>query len=178
MLGWGTGGPLDEDGGGSVVGLPSRGMEFCSGFCVDREHEGSLWGWERKEAWPQRREGAEQGLRVGPLRLRRDTFVPGKEKARTEAGWKPVTVLRVMGTLPPRKVVGGAGQPCAASGPRPPFHMREVHTGCVQGLFCEPHPVSWTQRLWGWRHSLLNRPRLSYFKSWWEFPVSLVSRWS
>ena len=89
-----------------------------------------------------------------------------------------MTVLRVLGTLPPRKVVRGAGQPCAVSGPRPPFHTREVHTGCIQGLFYEPYPVSWTWRLWGWRHSLLNRPRLSYFKSWREFPVSPVSRWS
>lgn len=68
------------------MGLPSRGMEFCSGFCVDREHEGSLWGWERKEAWPQRREGAEQGLRVGPLRLRRATLLC---QGRREPGQRP-----------------------------------------------------------------------------------------
>lgn len=52
-----------------------------------------------------------------------------------------MTVLRVLGTLPPRKVVRGAGQPCAVSGPRPPFHTREVHTGCIQGLFYEPYPA-------------------------------------
>lgn len=87
-----------------------------------RHPEGLGWGAEGF-VWRRTGEGWWRGL---PPRLERCSGPS------TEVGWKPVTVLRVLETLSPRKVVGGAGQPWAGSGPLPPAHTREDDTGCVQ----------------------------------------------
>lgn len=108
-----------------------------------------------------------------PLGYEGKASVPGKERASTEVGWKPVTVLRVLGLCLQGRQSGDPAGPGQGVDPCPcPARRRLTLAVSKSHLFHESHPASWTWRLWGRLCSPVNRARLSYFKSWREFPVS------
>lgn len=125
---------------------PPRGAGVgCRGICLEEDRGGLVAG-------PPSQDGALLGA---------------KHRGRLEAS----DCSQGAGDSVSKEGGRGARQPWAGSEPPPPARTREADTGCVQA-----HSVCPTRRPGhgGSRagRSMVNRARLSYFKSGQEFPVS------